>query len=156
MSATHERVPDSNVAAELRQFMDNFDFVEHLADTAHTVDVSCEIVETFIRSYYQDMNAVEAKWDGWDHSAEPMWDQAFAELSAVCEKYWLNNTRFFEYWQPSLSSPPKYQIADESGVTTYLDMLGNFVVIVAERQNTAVYLLAVIQDELKIVNRLFR
>lgn len=135
--------------------MDNFDFVQHLANTSHAVDASCEIVESFIRSYYQDMSAVEAKWDDWDHSVKPMWDQAFAELNTVFEKYWLKNTRFSEYWQPSISSPPKYQIADEAGVTTYLDMLGNFVVMVRERQNTAVYLLAVVQDELRIINQFF-
>lgn len=134
--------------------MDNFDFVAHLADTASALDASVEMVESYVRSYYQEMHAVIAKWSG---AAIPddQFDQAFSEVNAVHQKYWLPETRFIEYWQPSIGPPNKYLIVD-SGITIFSDMLGNFVANVNTQERTAVYLISVVHDELKIINKFFR
>jgi hypothetical protein len=135
--------------------MDNFDFVEHLASTAHAFDLSAEIVESFVRSYYREMQAVAAKWENFDHHNHLMLQRAFSELNAIFRKYWLMETRFAEYWEPALCSPAEYVVSAESGLTVFADMLGNFVVIVRTEDRICVYLLAVVNDELKIVNEFF-
>jgi hypothetical protein len=135
--------------------MDNFDFVAHLANTVSALDGSAEGVENYIRSYYRAMHAISAKWSGLAPESNQLLDQAFAELNTAHQKYWLPETRFTEYWQPSLEPPDRYVIVD-TGVTIFSDMLGNFVAEVRTEDRTAMYLLSVVRDELKIVNRFFR
>jgi len=134
--------------------MDNFDFVAHLADTTSALDASVELVEAYVRSYYQEMHAVIAKWSG-SGIRDDQFDNAFSEVNAVHQKYWLSETRFIEYWQPSIGPPDEYLIVD-SGITIFSVMLGNFVAKVSTPERTAVYLLSVVRDELKIVNKFFR
>lgn len=134
--------------------MNNFDFVSHLAETASALDASVELVESFFRSYYRDMHAVIAKWSG-AGIRDDQFQRAFSEVNAVHQKYWLPQTRFIEYWQPSLGSPNEYSIVD-LGITIFSDMLGNFVVNVNTPEGTSVYLLSVVRDELKIINKFFR
>jgi hypothetical protein len=134
--------------------MDNFDFVAHLADTASALGASVEVVEGYLRSYYQEMHAISAKWSGLGPGEDPF-GQAFSELNAVHQKYWLPDTRFFEYWQPALELPNAYMIVD-AGIAIFSDMLGNFVAMVSTTEHKAVYLLSVVRDDLKIVNKFFR
>jgi hypothetical protein len=134
--------------------MDNIDFVAHLADTTFALDASAELVENYVRSYYQEMHAVIAKWSG-SGIRDDQFDHAFSEVNAVHQKYWRSETRFIEYWQPSIGQPDEYLIVD-SGITIFSDMLGNFVAMVNTSERTAVYLLSVLRDELKIVNKFFR
>lgn len=134
--------------------MDNIDFVAHLEDTTSALDASAELVETYVRTYYQEMHAVIAKWSGAGIRDDQL-DHAFSEVNAVHQKYWLSETRFIEYWQPSIGQPDEYLIVD-SGITIFSDMLGNFVAMVNTSERTAVYLLSVVRDELKFVNKFFR
>jgi hypothetical protein len=134
--------------------MDNFDFVAHLADTSSALAASVEVVERYLRSYYQELHAISAKWSGLGPGEDPS-GQAFSELNAVHQKYWLPDTRFFEYWQPALEEPNACIIVD-SCITIFSDMLGNFVAMVSTGERQAVYLLSVVRDDLKIVNRFFR
>jgi hypothetical protein len=140
--------------------MNNFDFVSHLAETASALDASVELVESFFRSYYRDMHAVIAKWSG-AGIRDDQFQRAFSEVNAVHQKYWLPQTRFIEYWQPSLGSPNEYSIVDlvrqlAKLQHSFSDMLGNFVVNVNTPEGTSVYLLSVVRDELKIINKFFR
>ena len=135
--------------------MDNFDFVAHLADTASALDASVEVVESYLRSYYQEMHASTAKWSSRCAGDHQLLDQAFSELKGIYQKYWLADTRFTEYWQPALAPPEEYIIID-GGITIFSDMLGNFVALVRTAERTPVYLLSVVRDELKIVNKFFR
>jgi hypothetical protein len=134
--------------------MDNFDFVGHLASTAHAYDATAEIAESFIRLYYRDMHAVEVKWQGYEPDDPESVRMVFAELNAVHARYWLMDTRFAEYWVPAFSSPPAYDITGKS-MTTYADMLGNFIAIVAGGYKPEIYLLSVVRDQLKIINRFY-
>jgi hypothetical protein len=134
--------------------MDNIDFVGHMAETASALEASAEVVETYVRSYYQEMRAVIAKWSQ-SGIRDDQFDHAFSEVNAVHQKYWLSETRFIEYWQPSIGQPDEYLIVD-SGITIFSDMLGNFVAIINTSERKAVYLLSVVRDELKIVNKFFR
>jgi hypothetical protein len=135
--------------------MDDFDFVEHLADTANAVCVSRETIDAFIRSYYSDLLAVATKWHGFDSHDEMRRREAWAELNAAFEKYWLVGTRFAEHWQPAMFEQSEFEIAQDSGVAVYMDMLGNFVAKVRGERDTSGYLLSVIHDAFKIVNRFF-
>jgi hypothetical protein len=135
--------------------MDNLDFVAHLANTASSLDASTVLVENFLRFYYQEMHAVATKWSACDPLNAQQYDEAFSELNAMHEKYWLQDTRFTEYWQPAIEPPETYVITD-SGITIFSDMLGNFVAVVRTTERTAVYLLSVVRDELRIVNEFFR
>ncbi|MCE9526148.1 MAG: hypothetical protein K8R36_08855 [Planctomycetales bacterium] len=130
--------------------MDNFDFVGHLAKTSHSASQSVEIVEAFMRSYYREMDAVETKWRS---RLTTGGKKMFSEVEAAFHKYWLTGTRFTEYWRPSMGND--YAIVGESGVVVYQDMLGNFVVLTTTARQTSAYLLSVIQDSLKIVNKFF-
>jgi hypothetical protein len=133
--------------------MDNFDFVAHLANTSTALGDSVKVVENYVRSYYQEMHAVTVKWSGFA-SRDNLLDQAFSELNAVHHRYWLPKTRFTEYWQPAIEPPDAYVIVDP-GITTFSDMLGNFVATVRTTEGISVFLLSVVCDELKIVNKFF-
>ncbi len=134
--------------------MDNFDFVGHLASTAQTYDATAEIAEVFLRFYYREMHAVEAKWQGYEPEDPENVRRVFAELNAVHARYWLMESRFAEYWEPEFSSPPAYDLTGKS-ISTYADMLGNFIAIVEGGSKPEVYLLSVVRDQLKIINRFF-
>ena len=134
--------------------MDNFDFVAHLAQTNLALDVSAELVENFLRAYFQETYEVARKWSELESQDGQCLDQAFSELNATHQKYWLSDTRFTEYWQPCLGPPEDYLIA-ESGITVFADLLGNFAAILGTRKGTQVYLLSVVRNELRIVNRFF-
>jgi len=133
--------------------MDNFDFVAHLAKTSSSLDDSVRVVENYVRSYHQEMHAVAVRWSGFG-SGDNLLDQAFSELKEVHHRYWLANTRFTEYWQPAIEPPDAYVDVDH-GITTFSDMLGNFVATVSTAKGTSVFLLSVVRDELKIVNKFF-
>ena len=102
-----------------------------------------------MRSYYGEMEAAEAKWRGGREGKD-----MFSEVEQVFHKYWLPGTRFTEYWRPSLGN--SYLIVSDNDIVVFQDMLGNFVVLVTADKRTDAYLLSVVQDSLKIVDRFFR
>lgn len=135
--------------------MDNFDFVAHLAETNSALDASAQIVEKLLRSYYQEMRELASKWSARLAINADDFDQAFSELNTTHQKFWLPETRFTEYWQPALEPPEAFEISD-SGVAIFSDMLGNFVAVIETAECTTMYLLSVVRDELRIVNKFYR
>lgn len=129
--------------------MDNKDLLGHLVSTSRAADASTEVVTAIMRSYYREMEAAEAKWRG-----GRVVKDIFSEVEQVFQKYWLPGTRFTEYWSPSLGN--NYLIVSDNDIVVFQDMLGNFVSLVTADKRTDAYLLSVVQDSLKIVNRFFR
>jgi hypothetical protein len=140
--------------------MKNVPLLDHFAITNSKYQVSWEIAAEFVRSYYAEMfSADEAASNVDTLTLGKSGTDIFERTMSVFSKYWQCPTPYSDYWTPGLSWPSDYAVTNKTKFDVKQDMQGNFVVSVSgagnEYSGEKAYLLCVIDQSLRIVNKFF-